>query len=88
MLLGLLRFGAGFYSGMTLKRVCVGLNRIIHNQATLVSEGLQALRSNPRQLTFRHLPCVDGWIIRNGLAGIGAVVVDLASCRQTCCVLA
>ena len=43
VLLGLLRFAAGVYSGMTLKHVCVDLNKFVHSIASPSQDALRAL---------------------------------------------
>ena len=89
ILLGLLRFAAGFFSGMTLKHVCVDLNRFVYAGAkpsadvlrNLCERAIQAISVlPPREIRLEHDPSVvhiwtDGsW--ENKIAGIGAVVLD------------
>ena len=52
---GLLRFSSSFYAGVTLKHICVDLNRLVHGSATpnstalgaLCRRALQALKETP-----------------------------------------
>ena len=92
VLLGLLRFAAGFYSSMTLKHVFVDLNRFVHSIASpgqdalqrLCDRAIEALETLPSRCISvdgerRILHVYTDGSREGGVGSLGGVVFDVAS---------